>query len=292
MNDATTHVHDERPSITGAADKVIVRVSHRFDASAERVYDGFLDPERAGMFLFATPTGRIVRCEIDARVGGTFTIVDRRGEDDVVHTGRYVTLERPRLIVFTLIVEKYSNESGTVSIEIAPRRPGCDVTVTHEMPAAAAANRDRTADGWREILDVASELLVAEEPTCGIGIAQHAAIPARIAVMFEGLAETLALHRTMLVLDDPNARKEDEVYRELSASWTRIADLVKSAAAMMSAQRDLPMGAHDQSKWGDGHLRAFENFVTGQSQLLSRLRVAADRDERMLASMKAPKTPA
>lgn len=37
--------------------------------------------------------------------------------------------------------------------------------------------------------------------------------------MFEGLAETLELHRKMLVLDDPNSRKEDEVYRELAASW-------------------------------------------------------------------------
>ena len=57
---------------------------------------------------------------------------------------------------------------------------------------------------------------------------------------------------------------------------------------MMAAQRELPMGAHDESKWGDAHLRAFEKFVTGQSQLLSLLRVAAERDEQMLASMKKP----
>ena len=57
-------------------DRVLVRATHRFDASAERVYDAFLNPSRAGKFLFATPTGQIVRCEIDARVGGTFKIVD------------------------------------------------------------------------------------------------------------------------------------------------------------------------------------------------------------------------
>ena len=67
---------------------VLVRATHRFDASAEHVYDAFLDPSRAGTFLFGTPTGRIVRCEIDARVGGTFTIVDRRDKEDVVHTGK------------------------------------------------------------------------------------------------------------------------------------------------------------------------------------------------------------
>ena len=55
-------------------DSVLVRAMYRFDASAERVYDAFLDPSRAGKFLFAPATGRIVRCEIDARVGGIFTI--------------------------------------------------------------------------------------------------------------------------------------------------------------------------------------------------------------------------
>jgi uncharacterized protein YndB with AHSA1/START domain len=89
-------------------DSVLVRAMRRFDASAERVYDAFLDPAKARKFLFATPTGQIVRCEIDARVGGTFTIVDRRDAEDVVHTGKYLALERPRRIVFTLTVEKYS----------------------------------------------------------------------------------------------------------------------------------------------------------------------------------------
>jgi hypothetical protein len=103
--------------------------------------------------------------------------------------------------------------------------------------------------------------------------------------MFEGLAETLALHRRMLVRDDPNARKEDEVYRDLAARWKQIAGLVAQAAAQMAAQRELPMGAHDQTAWDEVHLRAFETFVKGQTQVLALLRVAAERDERMLASM-------
>ena len=274
--------------MTRTDDRVIVRVTHRFDASAERVYDAFLDPNRAGKFMFATATGQIVRCEIDARVGGTFTIVDRRDGEDVAHTGKYLTLERPRRIVFTLSVEKYTDETGTVMIDIAPLPKGCELTLTHEMTAKYAPYRDRTQEGWMGMLDVASELLVDDAPTCGIGMAQHAAIPAKIGVMFEGLAETLELHRKMLLLDDPNARKEDEVYRELAASWAQSAQLVQKAAAQMGAQRDLPMGAHDQTAWSDGHLKAFEKFVNAQSQVLSLLRVAAERDEKMLASMRKP----
>jgi uncharacterized protein YndB with AHSA1/START domain len=271
--------------MTGSDDKALVRVTHRFDASAERVYDAFLDPSRASKFMFATATGQIVRCEIDARVGGTFTIVDRRNGEDVVHTGTYLALERPRRIVFTLSVEKYSRDTDAVTIEITRLRKGCEVTLTHEMKAGYAPFQDRAREGWTGILDVAAELLVDEAPTCGTGLAQHATIPATIGVMFEGLAETLDRHRKMLAPDDPNSRKEDEVYRELAASWKNIAQLVEKTAERMAAQHELPMATHDQTAWGGEHLKAFEKFVTAQTQVLALLRVAAERDETMLASM-------
>ena len=54
----------------------------------------------------------------------------------------------------------------------------------------------------------------------------------------------------------------------------------------MTAQRELPMGAHDETAWTEEHVRAFEKFVKGQSQTLSLLKVAAERDENMLASMR------
>ncbi len=159
------------------------------------------------------------------------------------------------------------------------------MTLTHELMARDAPIQERAREGWAGILDVAAELLEDDAPTCGIGLAQHAAIPARIAVMFEGLAETLELHRAMLVLNDPNSRKEDAVYQELAASWKNIAQLVKSAAAQMAAQHDLHMGAHNEAAWGEAHLKAFEKFVQAQTQALALLRVAAERDEKMLAGM-------
>jgi uncharacterized protein YndB with AHSA1/START domain len=261
-------------------------VSYRFDASAERVYDAFLDPSKAGKFMFTTPTGQIVRCEIEPRVGGAFTIVDRRNGEDVEHTGEYLKLERPRLIVFSLRVAKYSSDSSRVTIDITPLRSGCELTLTQEIKPEYARMKGRVEEGWTDIFEVAAELLVDDAPTCGVGVAQHSAIPAKVGVMFEGLAETLELHRKMLVTSDPDSRKEDEVYRELAASFRDIAERVHSAARRMAAQRDLPMGAHDESAWGADHLRAFEKFVGAQGRLLALLRVDAVRDEAMLRSMK------
>src|SRR4051812_29565567 len=69
---------------------VCVRVTRRFDTSPGRVFDAWLDPEKAGQWLFATSTGRMVRVEIDARVGGSFSFTDRRDDEDVEHVGEYL----------------------------------------------------------------------------------------------------------------------------------------------------------------------------------------------------------
>jgi len=144
--------------MTDAA-RAVVRVSHRFSASAERVFDAWLDPKRAGKWLFATPTGRMVRVEIDPRVGGSFAFVDRRNGEDVEHVGTYLELERPRLIVFTFGVPKFSAEMTRVIVEIAPSGSGCELTLTQEGVLPDYASRTRT--GWTTILEGLAAALAA-----------------------------------------------------------------------------------------------------------------------------------
>ncbi len=128
-----------------------VRVTHRFDATAERVFDAWLDPVTAGRWLFATPTGEMVRVEIDARVGGAFCFTDRREGEDVDHVGHYEVIDRPRRLVFTFSVPKFSTEATRVTIEIAALDAGCELTLTHEgvLPDYA----ERTVGGWTMILN-------------------------------------------------------------------------------------------------------------------------------------------
>jgi len=140
-----------------ALDRKVVRVSRRFAASAERVFDAWLEPDRARAFLFATPTGTIVRAEIDARVGGRFCFVDRRGGDDVEHVGTYEIIDRPRKLVFTFAVPQFSSEHTRVTIDITPRGTGCELTLTHEGVLSDFA--ERTGQGWTMILETCATSL-------------------------------------------------------------------------------------------------------------------------------------
>jgi uncharacterized protein YndB with AHSA1/START domain len=257
-------------------------VKHRFGASAERVYDAWLDPKIARQFLYTTGTTEVVRCEIDARVGGKYTIVDKRDTEEVLHEGTYLEMERPRRLVFTLRVPKYSPDEDRITLDITPLERGCELTLTTETADEWA---DDTQRGWAMILDVLDEVLPGDASTCGAGLAQHAAVPRRVAIYFSELSETLELHREMLVLNDPVSRREDEVYRDLATSYRRIAADLKSIAQGMAAQRELPMGEHDESKWSSAHLKAFARFVHEETALASVLHKAAERDAKMLASM-------
>ena len=127
-----------------------VIVQQKFATDGGNLYDAILDPSIACKFLFATATGTMARVEMDARVGGQYTVVERREGKDVLHTGEYLELIRPSRIVFTFAVPEYSSETSTVRIDIAPAGEGCELTLTHTGVLEEYA--DSTRDGWKEIL--------------------------------------------------------------------------------------------------------------------------------------------
>lgn len=126
-----------------------VRVSRHLEAPPEAVYDAWLDPVGSGKWLFATPTGNIVRAEVDPRVGGQFIYVDQRPEGEIEHVGTYTVLERPGHIAFDFNVTG-SSQPTHVDIEIRPAPQGSEIVLVQE--GVPGEHLNRTLLGWQNIL--------------------------------------------------------------------------------------------------------------------------------------------
>jgi uncharacterized protein YndB with AHSA1/START domain len=128
-----------------------IKVTHRYAAPPERVFDAWLDPKLARRFAFATPDGEMIRADIDPRVGGRFNFTDRRPEmGDVEHVGEYEVIDRPRRLVFTFAVPQYDPNSTRVTLDFAAVDGGTEVTLTHE--GVPPEYQEQTPKGWTMIL--------------------------------------------------------------------------------------------------------------------------------------------
>jgi uncharacterized protein YndB with AHSA1/START domain len=134
-------------------DKIHVKTAHKFNVTAERVYDCIMDVKKAKSFMFATPTGKMVKAEIDAKVGGGFVFVEKRPTGTAEHYGKYLTLNRPTQIAFQFAVQKDAPTGDLVTIDIKTLPQGCQVTLTHEMDAEFEHIAEKVEEGWDGILD-------------------------------------------------------------------------------------------------------------------------------------------
>jgi len=139
---------------------VTARVVRRFNAPVERVFDAWLDQRSVGRWLFATADGTVVRAELDPRVGGRYTIVDNRAGEDALHTGKYLEIDRPRRLMFTLAVDEDSTAADRVTVEFEPRgERESELAITHVMDPEYAEFVERTETGWRGVLDRLAEVV-------------------------------------------------------------------------------------------------------------------------------------
>ena len=129
-----------------------LRIVRLLSASAEEIFDAWVDPESLAVWMCPGSVRRAV-VEADPRVGGRFRILMQGPDCDYEHTGEYLVVERPSRLVFTWISEGTQGRPTTVSVEMSPRGEGLtELTLTHEgLPDEKAEASHRS--GWGGILE-------------------------------------------------------------------------------------------------------------------------------------------
>jgi hypothetical protein len=127
---------------------------------------------------------------------------------------------------------------------------------------------------------------VAEQPTCGQGLAAHSVLPAKLGELTAAAAEVLETHMKALDLEDENARQEHAAYLRLAEEHRQSAAQLLATGGEMAGYRDLPAARHDPKAMTSPQVAdTFEKFVKVEQELLALLEGRIEQDRAMLREM-------
>jgi len=151
---------DERsPDVARTEEETVLRLSRRFDAPREDVFDAWTNPEVLRRWWAAQPNWESPLAEVDLRPDGRYRLSMLDPESGTVHTvsGEYTEVDRPERIAFTWEWEGNPEEMAgsaqtLVEVEFAEDGDGTQVVLTHSGFANAQI-RDMHVHGWTGSLD-------------------------------------------------------------------------------------------------------------------------------------------
>ena len=135
-----------------------VNVTKTIHAQIEKVFDAWLNPEILSKFILPMPGMPHPETEVDAREGGSFTIVMQVGDDKIPHTGKYIEISRPNKLIFTW-ESMFSTEGSTVTLrfnDLGENKTSIDLT---HVKFADEESRTDHEGGWGNILETLNVVL-------------------------------------------------------------------------------------------------------------------------------------
>ena len=128
---------------------VVVRRS--IAASAEELFDAWLDPEALAIWMRPGAGIHKTQAAVEARVGGRFEINMHAESGVIPHSGVYQVIDRPRRLVFTWFSPHTGERDSLVTVDFLPRGKQTEVIVTHEQ--LPEAKREAHHGGWTRALE-------------------------------------------------------------------------------------------------------------------------------------------
>jgi uncharacterized protein YndB with AHSA1/START domain len=130
-------------------------LSRIYDATPERVYDAWTDPDTLAKFL-GPGNVKAIDVKTDARAGGSYSLVMvlENGERMPVR-GVYREVQRPKRLSMTWRWEEddpKEERDTLLTLDFFDRSGKTELVLTHEQ-LASAESRNNHEGGWNQILD-------------------------------------------------------------------------------------------------------------------------------------------
>jgi uncharacterized protein YndB with AHSA1/START domain len=245
--------------------------------------------------------GPSLHIESDWQLGSPVLWKDPAGA--VLVDGAVTALDPGRLLRFTVHARSprpLVAASDGITFELSEQDGSTTLRLRHgdfSTPSDGETFRDLGAQKWARVLPIIKALAeagdMAQQPTCGKGLAANAVLPALFGQVLAATAENLDLH--LLAIDTGNdaGRQERDAYLALVAEHRQLAAALEAAARHMASYRGLPPANHHDEVWADPRFRqAFETLVEREQALLALLQQRAAGHQQMLTQMRAAAAPA
>lgn len=123
-----------------------IAVARTIPASAERIFDVWMDPKIPGGPWFGAQ-----RVVLNPVVDGLFYIAVKHEGRTWPHFGRFLEIDRPRRVEHTWMSEATKGAESVVTVTMEPRGDQTEVTIRHAgLPDDEAGRLNK--DGWTWIL--------------------------------------------------------------------------------------------------------------------------------------------
>jgi hypothetical protein len=127
---------------------------------------------------------------------------------------------------------------------------------------------------------------MADQRTCGKGLAENAVLPRAMGRVAFAMAGVLECHIKALDVKDPAGRKEYDAYRRLIDDFRGVAPHLRTVAEQMAGYRDLPMASHDAKAMASPDAReALKTLVDVEQEMLAVLQKQVDEFRGILDSL-------
>jgi uncharacterized protein YndB with AHSA1/START domain len=144
-------------------DAPVVRVQRIMPATPEVVFDQWVDPESLADWMCPRPV-RVVALDIEPRIGGTVRFdIDDSGMR-VLITGRFLAIDRPRLLSFTWTASDWPDPTAASVVNVSFESLDDDQTLmTIEHSLLPPDTFDEYQSGWAGVCDQLAAFLQPDQ---------------------------------------------------------------------------------------------------------------------------------